>query len=64
VDDNVHPSNTWQLVKALQDAGKRFDLMVYPNSAHGFRYGSLKWDYFVRHLKPESADGQAEAEQN
>ena len=64
VDDNVHPSNTWQLVKALQDGGKRFDLMVYPNSAHGFRYGSLKWDYFVRHLKPESADGQAEAEQN
>ena len=53
VDDNVHPSNTWQLVDALQKAGKRFDLMVYPNNAHGFGYNDLKWEYFVRHLTPE-----------
>lgn len=53
VDDNVHPSNTWQLVDKLQKAGKRFDLMVYPNNAHGFRYNELKWEYFVRHLSPE-----------
>ena len=53
VDDNVHPSNTWQLVAKLQAAGKRFDLMVYPNNAHGFRYNELKWEYLVRHLQPE-----------
>jgi dipeptidyl-peptidase-4 len=53
VDDNVHPSNTWQLVDALHKAGKRFDLMIYPNSAHGFRYNQLKWEYFVRHLNPQ-----------
>ncbi len=53
VDDNVHPSNTWQLVEALQAAGKRFDLMVYPNNQHGFSYEQLKWEYFIRHLKPE-----------
>ncbi len=52
VDDNVHPANTWQLADALQKADKRFDLMVFPNSAHGFRYNSLKWEYFVRHLRP------------
>ena len=55
VDDNVHPTNTWQLADALQKAGKRFDLMVYPNSAHGFRYNELRWEYFVRHLQPEAS---------
>ncbi len=53
VDDNVHPSNTWQLVEALQKANKRFDLMVYPNSAHGFGYNSLRMEYFIRHLQPK-----------
>ncbi len=58
VDDNVHPSNTWQLVDALQKAGKRFDMMIYPNNAHGFSYSPLKWEYFVRHLKPQ-VDGES-----
>jgi dipeptidyl-peptidase-4 len=53
VDDNVHPSNTWQLVEALQRANKRFDLMIYPDSAHGFPYEELKWEYFIRHLRPD-----------
>lgn len=35
VDDNVHLGNTLQLVAALQEAGKMFDLMVYPSAAHG-----------------------------
>jgi dipeptidyl-peptidase 4 len=52
VDDNVHPSNTWQLADALHKAGKRFDMMIYPNSAHGFGYEELKWEYLIRHLKP------------
>ncbi|MBI4409719.1 MAG: S9 family peptidase [Gemmatimonadetes bacterium] len=33
-DDNVHFQNTVQLVQALQDAGKQFALMVYPNRTH------------------------------
>lgn len=55
VDDNVHPSNTWQLVKKLQNANKRFDLMVYPGFAHGIgsTYNALRWEYFYRHLKPD-----------
>ncbi len=55
VDDNVHPSNTWQLINALQGANQRFDMMVFPNSAHGFRYNELKWEYLIRHLQPEVA---------
>ena len=55
IDDNVHPSNTWQLVNAFHQSDKRFDLMIYPQFAHGIgsTYGALRWEYFVRHLKPE-----------
>ncbi|HET6204903.1 MAG TPA: S9 family peptidase [Planctomycetota bacterium] len=35
IDENVHAQNTLQLAKALQDAGKRFDLMLYPGNRHG-----------------------------
>jgi dipeptidyl-peptidase-4 len=38
MDDNVHPQNTFQFDKALIDAGKRFDLKIYPPGAHGVAY--------------------------
>jgi dipeptidyl-peptidase 4 len=34
-DDNVHPQNTIQMVNALINAGKPFDLMLYPDKTHG-----------------------------
>jgi dipeptidyl-peptidase-4 len=37
IDDNVHLNNTVQFVKELQDAGKQFDLMLYPGSRHSVR---------------------------
>ena len=63
VDDNVHPSNTWQLAKQLQEADKRFDLMVYPGFAHGIgsTYNALRWEYFYRHLKPEASESAVNA---
>jgi dipeptidyl-peptidase-4 len=47
VDDNVHPNNSWQLADKLQDAGKDFDMMWYPDSGHGLaRHSSqVKWRY-------------------
>jgi dipeptidyl-peptidase-4 len=33
-DDNVHLANTLQLADALQEAGKPFELMIYPQSRH------------------------------
>lgn len=55
MDDNVPPSNTLLVVEALEKAGKDYDLIVFPNSAHG--YGSYsyymmrrRWDYFVKNL--------------
>lgn len=35
IDDNVHMSNTIQLVYELQEAGKQFQFMLYPKSRHG-----------------------------
>lgn len=34
-DDNVHMQNTIQMVNGFIDAGKQFDLMVYPRKTHG-----------------------------
>jgi dipeptidyl-peptidase-4 len=55
IDNNVHPSNTWQLAQALQDANKRFEMMIYPQFSHGIgsTYEALRWEHFYRHLKPE-----------
>ena len=36
MDDNVHMQNTIQLIDALQNAGKHFELMVYPGGRHGW----------------------------
>lgn len=33
-DDNVHPQNSLQLAHALQEAGKPFRMMLYPNKTH------------------------------
>jgi len=53
IDDNVHMSNSWKLVKALQDAGKQFELMVYPGNRHGVggrQYQRFQYDFIVRTL--------------
>jgi len=34
-DDNVHPQNLWVFADALIEAGKPFDMMVYPMRKHG-----------------------------
>jgi dipeptidyl-peptidase 4 len=35
-DDNVHPQNEYAFMEALIQAGKPFELMVYPMRKHGF----------------------------
>lgn len=35
IDDNVHIANSMQFVNGLQNAGKQFQLMVYPKNHHG-----------------------------
>lgn len=55
MDNNVPPSNTMLVADALIKANKTFDLLLFPNSAHGFgEFSSYmmrrRWDYFVQHL--------------
>jgi len=33
-DDNVHPQHSWAVVEELIQAGKQFDLMIYPMRKH------------------------------
>jgi dipeptidyl aminopeptidase/acylaminoacyl peptidase len=55
MDGNVPPYNTWLVVDALVKANKDFDLLIFPNAAHGYGVDSnymmrRRWDYFVRWL--------------
>ncbi|MBV8205604.1 MAG: DPP IV N-terminal domain-containing protein, partial [Acidobacteria bacterium] len=55
LDDNVPPYNTLLVVSALIKANKDFDLIMFPNRAHGYGPDTgymtrRRWDYFVRHL--------------
>jgi len=55
MDNNVPPYNTMLVVEELIKANKSFDLVVFPNSAHGFgTYSNYmtrrRWDYFVKNL--------------
>lgn len=56
MDDNVPPYNSLLVVEALVKANKDFDLLLFPNSRHGYGEFSLymtrrRWDYFVRNLQ-------------
>ena len=55
MDNNVPPYNTMLVVEALTRANKDYDLVVFPNAAHGFGTYSpymmrKRWDYFVKNL--------------
>lgn len=55
MDNNVPPYNTLLVVDALIKANKTFDLLIFPNSTHGFGQFSpymmrRRWDYFVQNL--------------
>ena len=58
-DDNVLFEHTLRLVEALQTAGKRFDLQIYPGKAHGIAGRAARLHlyrtmdaFFDRHLAP------------
>lgn len=59
MDDNVHVQNAMQLIYALQQAGKSFELMLYPQTRHGIRNRAqrtfdrrLNWRAIQSHLLP------------
>ncbi|MEE2886655.1 MAG: DPP IV N-terminal domain-containing protein [Planctomycetota bacterium] len=54
VDDNVHPTNAFQLIDALDKAGKPYQSRFWPNGGHGLGRGSseTQWEFFDSALKP------------
>ena len=55
MDNNVPPYNSWLVIEALTKANKDYDLVIFPNAAHGFGQYSpymmrRRWDYFVKNL--------------
>ena len=55
MDDNVPPTNTMLVIQALEKANKDYDLVIFPNSRHGYGEYSYymmrrRWDYFVKNL--------------
>jgi dipeptidyl-peptidase 4 len=59
-DNNVHPNNTMQLVKALQTAGKSFELQVGPDVGHSGINTQRMMEFFIENLviRPERARGR------
>lgn len=50
-DDNVHFQNTAEMISALTEANKQFDLFIYPNRNHGIYGGNTR-----RHLYQKMTD--------
>ena len=41
-DDNVHYQNTMEMINAMVEADKQFDLFIYPNKNHGIYGGNTR----------------------
>jgi dipeptidyl-peptidase 4 len=49
-DNNVHPSNMMQLIAALQQAGKSFDVQVGPDRGHSGINTDRMMEFFIENL--------------
>ena len=61
LDDNVHPNNAFQLIEAMDQAGKTYESRFWPNGGHGLGRGlnDTQKAFFDRILKPgQSSSGQ------
>ena len=49
-DNNVHPNNAMQLIKALQAAGKSFEVQVGPDAGHSGVNSQRMMEFFIENL--------------
>jgi dipeptidyl-peptidase-4 len=49
-DNNVHPANSMQLIKALQAAGKSFEVQVGPDQGHSGVNPQRMMEFFIENL--------------
>ena len=54
LDDNVHPTATYNLIDALIKEHKDFDFLLIPNASHSDSkskyFEKKRWDYFYQHI--------------
>jgi dipeptidyl-peptidase-4 len=58
-DNNVHPANSLQLIKALQAAGKSFEVQVGPDQGHSPVNQQRMMEFFIENLVVHPAAAQA-----
>jgi len=56
-DNNVHPSNMMQLIQALQQAGKSYDVQVGPDRGHSGINTDRMMEFFIENLVLAPAAG-------
>ncbi len=49
-DNNVHPNNSMQLIRALQRAGKSFEVQVGPDAGHSSVNQQRMLEFFIENL--------------
>ncbi|HEX4946303.1 MAG TPA: DPP IV N-terminal domain-containing protein [Blastocatellia bacterium] len=49
-DNNVHPNNSMQLIQALQQAGKSFEVQVGPDRGHSGISNERMMEFFIENL--------------
>jgi dipeptidyl-peptidase-4 len=47
-DDNVHVQNTMDMITALVNANKQFEMFLYPNKNHGIYGGKTRLNLYTR----------------
>lgn len=47
-DDNVHLQNTMEMISALVNADKEFDLFIYPDKNHGIYGGNTRYHLYKK----------------
>lgn len=56
-DDNVHPNNMMQLIKALQGAGKSFEVQLGPDQGHSGLNQQRMMEFFIENLVMKAPNG-------
>ena len=47
-DDNVHMRHSMEMAKQLIQAGKQFDMFMYPNQSHGINQGINRFHVYEK----------------
>lgn len=66
MDDNVHMQNNTRLIRALQEANKPFEMMLYPDARHGIggkHYQQLQIEFIMRTMLDKAAPSTEAATQ-